>query len=76
MYEVYLGSIVDVSTLSNTVKMLRDHGVEECMLVLDRGFFSVTSIEQLQRERINYIISAPYSLKSVKMALSKAQKSP
>jgi len=74
MYEVYPGRIVDVSTLSNTVKKLKGHGVEECMLVLDRGFFSVINIEQLHREGIDYIISAPHSLKTVKMALSRAQK--
>ena len=74
MYELYPGSIVDVSTLVNTVEVLKSYGIEDCMMVLDRGFFSRANIYLLQQRGINYIIPASLSLKSVRMAISRAQK--
>ncbi|NOY64515.1 MAG: IS1634 family transposase [Nitrospirae bacterium] len=74
MYEVYPGSIVDVSTLVNTVEVLRSYGIEDCMMVLDRGFFSRANICLLEERGIEYIIAASLSLKSVRGAMSSAQK--
>jgi len=74
MYEVYPGSIVDVSTLSNTLRMLKEYGVKDCMMVLDRGFFSTSNIVRLQDSGIQYIIAASMRLKSIKKAVSSAQK--
>ncbi len=74
MYEVYPGSIVDVSTLVNTVEVLRSYGIEDCMMVLDRGFFSRANIHLLEERGIEYIIPASLSLKSVRAAMSRAQK--
>jgi transposase len=74
MYEIYPGSIVDVSTLVNTVEVLRSYGIEDCMIVLDRGFFSRSNIYLLEQRGIDYIIPASLSLKSAKMAISRAQK--
>ena len=48
MHELYPGSIVDVSTLVNTVEVLRSYGIEDCMIVLDRGFFSRSNIHLLE----------------------------
>ncbi len=39
-FDVYPGSIVDVSTLKNTVKKIRDLGIDKTCLVIDRRFFS------------------------------------
>ena len=74
MYELYPGSIVDVSTLVNTVEVLRSYGVEDCMMVLDRGFFSRANIYLLEQRGIDYIIPASLNLKSVRAAMSRAQK--
>ena len=40
MYDIYPGSIVDVTTLKNTIKKIEAYGVENYTLAMDRGFFS------------------------------------
>ena len=70
MYDVYPGSIVDVSTLKNTIQKLHAVGVTNHTLILDRGFFSTSNIEELTSNKLSFIISASNSLKSVKQAIS------
>lgn len=74
MYEIYPGSIVDVSTLLNTVKKLRGYGVKDCLMVLDRGFFSTANLLELEESGMFYIIPASISMKVIKTAMNKAQK--
>jgi transposase len=70
MYDIYPGSIVDVSTLVNTLAKLKSHGVREGMFVLDRGFFSTDNIKSLESSGLNYIIPASEILKEVKKVIS------
>lgn len=74
MYDIYPGSIVDVTTLKNTILKLEAHEVEDYTLVMDRGFFSEGNLEELLTEKLSFIIPATYALKSVKELMSKAQK--
>jgi transposase len=74
MYDIYPGSIVDVTTLKNTIKKIEAHGMENYTLVMDRGFFSKGNIEELVREKIPFIMPATMALKSVKELMSSAQK--
>ena len=46
MYDVYPGSIVDVSTLKNTIKKLEGYGMKDFTLVMDRGFLSRGNLEE------------------------------
>ena len=39
MFDLYPGSIVDVSTLKNTIARIRAFGMDRVSLILDRGFF-------------------------------------
>ena len=74
MYDIYPGSIVDVTTLKNTVKKIEAYGMENYTLVMDRGFFSKGNIEELIHEKIHFIMPATMTLKSVKELMSSAQK--
>jgi len=65
MYEVYPGSISDVTTIANTLKRLKILGVKEFSLVLDRGFFSQENIELLIRSRVDYVIPVPSYCKNL-----------
>ena len=47
------GSIGDVSAMSETVDMA---GVEKCVIVADKGFFSSDNIRKLKRRHLSYII--------------------
>jgi len=70
MYDLYPGSIVDVSTLKNQIRKLKALGVKDSLLVLDRGFFSTTNLEELCMSSMNFIMPASFSLKQVKELIS------
>jgi transposase len=70
MYDVYPGSIVDVSTLKNTIKKIKAQGVRDYTLIMDRGFFSTANIEELVSSKLSFIIPPASTLKSVKEAIS------
>jgi len=75
MYDVYPGSIVDVSTLKNTIKKIRSQGVEDCTLIMDRGFFSTANVEELVSSGLSLIIPPASTLKKVKEAISAIHRS-
>ena len=47
------GSIGDVSAMSETIDMA---GVEKCVIVADKGFFSSDNIKRLKNKHLSYII--------------------
>ncbi len=47
------GSIRDVSAMSRTIDMA---GVEKCVIVADKGFFSSDNIKKLKNKHLNFII--------------------
>ncbi|EQD75680.1 transposase (IS4) [mine drainage metagenome] len=67
LFEIYPGSIVDVSTLRITLERIRNL-VPAVVIILDRGFFSLDNLRILHE--YGYIISATYSRKEVKHAFS------
>ncbi|QRF74882.1 Transposase [Thermoplasmatales archaeon] len=67
LFEIYPGSIVDVSTLRVTVERIRNL-VTGVVIILDRGFFSLDNLKVLHEHE--YIISATYSRKEVKHVFS------
>lgn len=70
MYDVYPGSIVDVSTLFNTVKKIKAMGIARCSLIIDRGFFSKENLQLLYDENVVFVIPASTNLKTVKELIS------
>ena len=69
MYDVYPGSIVDVTTLKNTIKKINAQGVSDYTLIMDRGFFSTSNIEELVSSKLSFIIPPASTLKSVKESI-------
>jgi transposase len=70
MYDLYPGSIVDVSTLKNTIKKIKAEGVREYTLIMDRGFFSIDNIDEMVSGDLSFIIPPTSTMKSVKEAIS------
>jgi transposase len=73
-YEIYPGSISDVSTLHNTIKKINTQGVRDFTLVLDRGFFSLANIDLLIDNYTDFVMAVPERYKSVEQLLSKIAK--
>lgn len=65
-YTIYPGSIVDVSTLSNQILMLKSFGLKNVLLILDKGFYSERNITQLYENDMDFIQPLPLSLKKVR----------
>jgi transposase len=70
MYDLYPGSIADVSTLKNTVQKLKAQGVRNYTLIMDRGFFSTDNIEEMVSADLSFVIPPTSILKNVKEAIS------
>jgi len=74
MYDIYPGSIADVSTLSNTLQKIKAHGIENYIAIMDRGFFSRSNLEELVNNRISFIMAAKLQLKDLKLLLTEEEK--
>ncbi len=72
-YQIYPGSISDVSTLNNCLKRLEWLGIKDVVLVLDRGFCSKANILKLNnmKDKISFIQPMTFSLKLVKQLIRK-----
>jgi transposase len=64
-YNVYPGSIVDVTTIMNFINYLKIYNLQDLFLIMDKGFFSVSNISGLieSDRRLSLIIPLPFSLK-------------
>lgn len=58
-FKYYQGNIVDVSTLQRTLMELKHFGVEESYVFVDAGFFSEENIQDLYRNKINFLTRFP-----------------
>lgn len=53
------GNVLDVSTITNTLDELRRYDIKESFVYLDAGFYSKENIEELYKERINFLTRLP-----------------
>ncbi|MBF0367510.1 MAG: hypothetical protein HQK50_18190 [Oligoflexia bacterium] len=60
-YNVYRGSIRDVSTPGNILKFVNYLKLKNFTFVLDKGFWSTENIIEIQKTKENYIIPLPFS---------------
>ena len=74
MYDIFPGSISDVSTLSGTLKKIKAHGIQNYVAVMDRGFFSLSNLRELMTNNISFIMAARLQLTDLKHLLTEAQK--
>jgi len=75
-YNLYPGSIVDVTTLKNCIKYLKIYNLNDILFVLDRGFFSKANILEMNNceSKVAFIQPLPFSLKKVKALIKKNKK--
>ncbi|MCX6697088.1 MAG: IS1634 family transposase [Methanoregula sp.] len=69
-YEIYPGSITDITTINNTIRRLNASGVENFQLIMDRGFWSQMTLGMLLDQQIPFIMPASQKLKSVKQLMT------
>ena len=74
MYDIFPGSISDVSTLSGTLKKIKAHGIQNYVAVMDRGFFSLSNLRELMTNKISFIMAARLQSTDLKHLLTEAQK--
>ena len=62
-YQVYPGSIRDVSTLPNIVRYLEGFAVAPDLFVMDRGFYSAKNLATMAHHAFTFLIPLPRSVK-------------
>lgn len=65
-YRVLPGSIPDVRSLSVTLQIARDYGLERLSLSLDRGFYSAANLRELLALDCGLVLGAPWSVSQAK----------
>lgn len=73
-YELYPGSIPDVSTLNNIALRTQDLGFDIETWVMDRGFYSASNLENLKTQGYHFITAMPASLKLAQSLLRSSKK--
>jgi hypothetical protein len=53
------GSIMDVSTLENTMHELRLFGVKSTLFVFDAGFYSENNLRELRERKVDFVVRLP-----------------
>lgn len=65
-YDIYPGSVVDITTVKNTVATLISAGLKDITFVPDVGMFSTSNIEHLLFSRLAFITLVSYTTKEVR----------
>jgi len=67
-YNIFSGSIVDVSTIKNLLEYLKYFGIKQIKLIMDRGFCSTSNILALNDlgEHFTFLQPLSFSLKKAK----------
>ena len=75
-YNVYPGSIVDVTTLKNCITYLKIYKLKNILFVLDRGFFSKSNVLEMNNSesRVQFVQPLPFTLKRAKKLLNSHKK--
>ncbi|MCE5296896.1 MAG: IS1634 family transposase [Euryarchaeota archaeon] len=71
-FQMYPGSIADVSTIRNTVARLRSLGLDAPVLIMDRGFYSLSNLTDIIDAGYDFIIPTPMRLDEAKTIISKS----
>ena len=70
-YQLYPGSIPDVTTLKNIVNYLELLQLKERLFVVDRGFYSASNLSLMNQAQITFIIPMSRSVKLFSALLPK-----
>ena len=72
-YEILPGSIHDVSTLKNILKMLEWINAKKIHLVMDKGFCSEGNIDELYKSKIHFTIGMSFVSSFTKECVKRAK---
>jgi len=72
-YNVYQGSIRDVSTLENMLKYLAHFKFRNVTFLMDKGFYSAENITEMKKKRLNFIIPLPFTVNEAQNMIEKHQ---
>lgn len=70
-YELYPGSISDVSQLKNMIDRLNEYGYKDLGIILDRGYFSKANIEYIRKHNFEYLLMVKTSNELISNLLEK-----
>jgi transposase len=73
-YKLFPGSITDVVTLKNLMLDAKDLGVQKCLYILDRGFYSLANVERMLQEGLDFIMPLPFGKGLAKTLVSRSNK--
>jgi len=60
-YRAYPGTIKDVTTITNIIKLINSLKIKEACFTLDRGFCSKSNIKHITAKNIDFIVSMPFT---------------
>jgi transposase len=72
-FRVLPGSIKDVSTLCETLKTLDTIDAKRLHLVMDKGFYSETNIEEMYGKHIRFLVGVPFTVGYANKLVKKAR---
>lgn len=61
-YQIYPGSIPDVSTLKNMVRYLEWLDLDQSLFVMDRGFYSAANLTSIAESSLTFLLPLPRSV--------------
>ena len=74
MFEMYPGSVSDVSTLERTVDRVKDMGKGDCVMVMDRIFGSAGNLDYMLANGYSFVMPGKKNTRCVKTLMSKLVK--
>ena len=72
-YNLYQGSIRDVSTLKNILEFLNQFELKKVTFLLDKGFYSTENIVVMKRRRLQFITPLPFSVQEAEKLIERHQ---
>lgn len=73
-YHLYPGSIQDVSTFKNLLVWMKPFAFQQVMLVLDRGFYSASNLNEMKNEGVRFVMPLPFKVREAGALLTKTEK--
>jgi transposase len=74
MFEMYPGSVSDVSTLERTVDRVKDMGKGDCVMVMDRIFGSAGNLDYMLANGYSFVMPGRKNTRCVKALMSRLVK--
>ncbi len=74
-YNLYQGSIRDVSTLKNILEFLGQFELKKVTFLLDKGFYSTENIIDMRKRKLHFITPLPFTVQQAEDLIEKHRES-